>query len=60
MKESGTVVVHIKKPNYPKLKNGNIAKDMYWTVVGSLPPKVTKAPIKQSIFYHYYIQSSAA
>jgi len=49
MKESGTVVAHVTKPYYPKLKNGKIAKEMYWTVVGSLPPKVTKAPIKQSL-----------
>jgi len=49
MKESGTVVVHVMKLYYPKVKNGKIAKGMYWTVVGSLPPNITKAPIKQSI-----------
>jgi len=49
MKQNGTVVVHVTKPYYPKLKTGKIAKEMYWTVVGSLPPEVSKEPIQQSL-----------
>jgi len=42
MKQNGTIVVHVTKPYYPKLKTGKIAKEMYWTVVGSLPPAFPK------------------
>jgi len=48
MKENGTVVVHVMKPYYPRLGNGKIAKEINWTVVGVLPPKLTKTPIEQS------------
>jgi len=37
------------KPYYPKFGNGMIAKEMYWTVVGELPWKLTKSLIKQSM-----------
>jgi len=49
MKQNGTVVVHVTKLYYPKLKTGKIAKEIYWTVVGSVLPEVSEGPIQQSI-----------
>jgi len=49
MNENGTVIVHVMKLYYPNHGNGKIAKEIYWTVVGVLPLKLTKTPIKQSM-----------
>jgi len=46
-RRNGALVIHVTIPFYPKLGNGKLAKEIYWTVV--LPTKLTKSPIKQSM-----------
>jgi len=49
LKQKGTVIVHVTKPYYPKLKTGKIAKEIYWSVVGSVLPEVFEGPFQQSL-----------
>ena len=48
-KKNGTVILHVSKPFYPKLKNGKIAKEIYWSMVGSVPQQVFQGPFKKSL-----------
>ena len=48
-KKNGTVILHVSKPFYPKMKNGKIAKEIYWSMVGSVPQQVFQGPFKKSL-----------
>jgi len=51
IKKNGAVVIQVTKPYYPKLPNGKIAKEIYWTMVKNkaLPTNFLKKSIEQSI-----------
>jgi len=49
LKQNGTVIIHVMKLYYPKLKTGKIAKEIYWSVVGSVLPEVFEGPFQQSL-----------
>jgi len=48
-KKNGTVILHVSKPFYPKLKNGKIVKEINWSMVGSVPQQVFQGPFKKSL-----------
>jgi len=49
LKKKGTVVLHVTKPYYPKLKSGKIAKEIYWFMVGCVPRQVFEGPFQESV-----------
>jgi len=49
LKKKGMVILHVTKPYYPKLKTGKIAKEIYWSMVGSVPPQVFEGPLQESV-----------
>ena len=49
LRQKGTVILHVTKPYYPILKSGKFAKEIYWSIIGSISPQVFKEPFQQSV-----------